>query len=350
MASTPPTANPEADMRPVVAGRSSNLPVWLFGLALGAVAIGLFVGLEARRTDTARSALAGSDDPGGAFIAAPPMLAVPGEYGPQSALPPLYRGLPPAGQRLAPPAAGPVTEGGGGMRIPVPRVSYPAPPTYMGPPRSNQPDYLAPAAPVAPAASLPAGAGERASASWLANPARTVPQGTVIHAVMETALDSTRPGFARAVVSRDVTSFDGSRVLIPRGSRLFGEYAADLAFGQKRALIRWRRLTRPDGAIIDVDSPSADTLGRAGVRGKVNSHFFERFSGAILQSALDAGVQIATRAASSDTVILGLPGSSQSVSSEGPRPESIRPTLKVKQGASVAVFVARDLDFAGVDP
>jgi len=184
-------------------------------------------------------------------------------------------------------------------------------------------------------------------ASRFRNPATTVPQGTIIQAVLETALDSTQPGFARAIVSRDVMSFDGSRVLIPRGSKLFGEYAADLNRGQNRALIQWRRLTRPDGAIIDVDSPSADPLGRAGVKGKVNSHFFQRFSGAILQSALDIGVQLATRKAAGDTVVVALPNSAQSIAIQ--KPDDIRPTLKVRQGASVSVFVGRDLDFTSVE-
>ena len=51
--------------------------------------------------------------------------------------------------------------------------------------------------------------------------------GAVIAAVLETPLNSDRPGLARAVVSKDARSFDGTRVLIPRGSRLIGEFKAD---------------------------------------------------------------------------------------------------------------------------
>jgi type IV secretion system protein VirB10 len=103
---------------------------------------------------------------------------------------------------------------------------------------------------------------------------------------------------------------------------------------------------RPDGSTIDVDSPTADPLGRAGVKGKVDTHFFERFGGAILQSVLDAGVQLATREAAGDTVVLSLPNNSQTVAA---RPEDIRPTIKVRQGTSVSVFVGRDLDFTDVE-
>ena len=186
---------------------------------------------------------------------------------------------------------------------------------------------------------------ERVEATRFLNPATTVPKGTVIQAVLETALDSNRAGLARALVSRDVMGFDGTRILIPRGSRIIGEYKSDVVLGQNRVLIQWQRLTRPDGIIINMDSPSADPLGRAGIRGKVNNHFFQRFGGAILQSALDVGTQLATREVSRDSVYIGLPGLSQSIA---PTPEKIQPTVTVKQGRSVSVFVARDLDFTKV--
>jgi type IV secretion system protein VirB10 len=164
--------------------------------------------------------------------------------------------------------------------------------------------------------------------------------------VLETALDSTRPGGVRALVQRDVRGFDGSRVLIQRGSRLYGEYEADLQAGQKRASIRWTRLIRPDGVTIALDSPASDPLGRAGVKGDVDSKFFQRFGGALLQSVLDIGVGVATSKAT-DGVLVALPGSTQNVQiQDGSR---IQPTLKVRHGTSVSVFVARDLDFSSVD-
>lgn len=172
-------------------------------------------------------------------------------------------------------------------------------------------------------------------------------QGTLIPAVLETALDSTRPGQARALVSRDVRGFDGSRVLIPRGSRLFGEYRADLAPGQNRAFVQWTQLVRPDGVTIAIGSPAADALGRAGIKGQVNSHFFERFGAAILQSTLDLGVNLAT-AQIGDSSVIVVPNPTQ----QGPQltpPSQVQPTLKVKQGARVTVFVARDLDFTAVE-
>jgi type IV secretion system protein VirB10 len=175
-----------------------------------------------------------------------------------------------------------------------------------------------------------------------------VPQGTLIAAVLETALDSTRPGLARALVSRDVYGFDGTKLLIPRGSRLIGEYKGDLSAGQNRALIIWTRLVRPDGAAIALASPSADPLGRIGVKGKVNSHFFARFGEAILQSSLDVGVALASRNSNSP-YIFALPNAARTAVGPIGSGGEVRPTLKVRQGTAVSVFVARDLDFTKVE-
>lgn len=190
-------------------------------------------------------------------------------------------------------------------------------------------------------------ANNRVHAGAFANRSTTVPQGTLIPAVLETAFDSTRAGFARALVQRDIKGFDGTRVLIPRGSRLIGEYDTNTASGQNRAMVVWFRLVRPDGATIAIGSPAADPVGRGGVRARVNSHFFERFTGAILQSSLDVGVNLASRSNGSP-VIVALPSVNQSTR-DIVRPAEIKPTLKVAQGTSIAVFVARDLDFSEVE-
>lgn len=59
-------------------------------------------------------------------------------------------------------------------------------------------------------------------AEILANPGHTVVQGTLIEATLEVAINSDLPGVVSAVVSYDVWSFDMARVLIPRGSKLYG--------------------------------------------------------------------------------------------------------------------------------
>lgn len=181
-----------------------------------------------------------------------------------------------------------------------------------------------------------------ARATKLSEPANTVVQGTLIPAVLETAIDTDVPGYARAVVSQDVRSFDGSRVLIPRSSRLIGEYKAATQAGQRRAYLMWTRLVRPDGVSIALASPAADFTGQAGIGGSVNSHFFSRFGSAILLSILGGASTLATGGAS--TVIVS--GGAQSAASVAAQQDSHRgPTIRVRQGEPIRVFTARDLIF-----
>jgi len=191
----------------------------------------------------------------------------------------------------------------------------------------------------------------RASATMLRNQAVLIPQGTTIPAVLETALDSDLPGYTRAVVSRDVRGFDGSTILIPRGSRVIGEYRSAVSQGQTRAFVIWTRILRPDGASIMIGSGGGDTLGRAGLAGKVDTHFLEEFSGAVLLTALNAGATAAAGSPSTE-VVIGSGGTGAAGNLAGPlsafAPVSIPPTIKVAQGTPILIFVQRDLDFANV--
>ncbi|MBV7266257.1 conjugal transfer protein TrbI [Erythrobacter sp. WH131] len=303
----------------------------------------LFNALSASRETAQVPSIIASPDTGAGAIASPPPLRVPERFGtralPEPVIPAVeartaVREVPaPAFQR----------------QEPAPLQSFAPRPLETVPPASEpQVVFENRSAPLSAAGEQPRDQEEadRVSASRLLNPSRTIPQGTVIPAVLETALDSTRAGGARALVQRDVFSFDGTRVLIPRGSRLYGGYEANLQRGQNRALVQWTRLIRPDGVTIALDSPSSDPLGRAGIRGKVDTKFLQRFGGAILQSVLDIGVGLAVNEAT-DGVFVALPGSTQNV--QIAEPDAIQPTLKVKHGTSVSVFVARDLDFSSVD-
>jgi type IV secretion system protein VirB10 len=183
--------------------------------------------------------------------------------------------------------------------------------------------------------------GGRSRAGMLANPSTTVAQGVLIPAVLETGFNSTQAGLTRALVSRDVRSFDGTRVLIPRGSRLIGEYRSEVATGQKRAIITWTRLIRTDGLTIALNSPSVDPVGRGGVQARVNNHLVQRLTDALLQTTMNLGANLAMRS-SSGNVVVAVPGGGQgggSVSS------GITPTLSVAPGTSLSIFVAQDLDF-----
>jgi type IV secretion system protein VirB10 len=364
----PEAAATEETVRPVVAmPRTGPPPIVFVGLMIAAAII-LFMILDSRRRSQAEPAVRvrGTEAAGSAVVPPPPLYIPP---------------APPAAVAVVPAPAPAETVQPAPVRIPQPQY-IPQPPPYVPPPQPSIIQQYEPPPPgptparqsggptivldtssaAQPAGSGPGGgpggpggqsslsdafAGEqsvgRVRAGVFGNRSTTVAQSTLIPAVLETAFDSRRPGFARAIVSRDVRGFDGTQVLIPRGSRLTGEYRSDIQPGQKRALINWTRLIRPDGVTMALGSPAADTLGRGGVRGKYNSHFFERFTGAILQSALDVGVNVASRAAAGG-VVVALPGSTQNLG-QSLQSSRIVPTLTVPAGTSISVFVARDLDF-----
>ena len=257
----------------------------------------------------------------------------------------------PAPARLARVAPTPVPPRQAGPTAPQePAISPPASQTRPSTlDRSFEPlrpsERPTPPAPATRLESSGAGSVDRVKAQRFENPGYTVPLGTIMPAVLETALDSTRSGSARAIIQQNIFSFDGSRVLIPRGSRLYGQYEGDLKAGQNRALVTWTRLMRPDGVTIALESEASDQLGRAGIKGRVDSKFLQRFGGALLQSVLDIGVGIATREAT-DGLILALPGSTQNITRIDQ--QQVTPTLTVKHGTSISVYVARDLDFLDV--
>ncbi len=182
--------------------------------------------------------------------------------------------------------------------------------------------------------------GGPATATQDFNPATTVTQGTMIPAILETAINTDVPGYVRAVVSQDVRSHDGSRVLIPRSSRLVGQYQSGLQAGQRRAYVIWERVIRPDGVSVQLRSPATAFDGTAGLAGEVDSHFFSRFGSAMLLSVIGGLTTVASGGAS---VVLGggQSAASTALQQDGQRP----PTIRVRMGEPVRVYTARDLDF-----
>lgn len=181
-----------------------------------------------------------------------------------------------------------------------------------------------------------------------------IAEGSFIHAILEPATNSDLPGFLRAIVSEPSYSEDGSTILIPRGSRLTGEYKSGMLKGQSRIFIAWTRLITPAGVSVQLGSAGVDSLGVAGMGAdSINRHFWERFGMASLLSligagAANAGVSGSDQNNSASSYRTALASSfSQSASESLQQDGMIAPTLKTHQGKPIMVFVARDLQFGG---
>ena len=188
-------------------------------------------------------------------------------------------------------------------------------------------------------------------ATVTANPSNTVGQGTIIEAALEVAINSDLQGQVAAIVSRDVWSMDMTRVLVPRGSKLFGTYNSEMGQTQKRVLVAWTRLTTTDGQSISLKSYGSDRLGRSGMVSEVNNHFASRFGSAALVSVISALPLLLSNDGDDSSGASNDAAANVSASLSGAVGDVMKgylgqkPTILVHQGSNVSIRVDSDLEF-----
>ena len=182
--------------------------------------------------------------------------------------------------------------------------------------------------------------------------------GAVIPASLVTAINSEAPGPAIAQVTQAIyDSAAGRTLLIPQGAHIIGDYKSVGKFGQSRVAIAWSRLIMPDGKEINLDLPSLDPAGAAGVPGHVDNHWPEVFGAAALGTLINIGV-----AATEQQPSLGVGGigvitnedPSEAAARQGvertasavtnrvvDRSLAIPPTIRVPAGTKISVIVTK---------
>lgn len=197
--------------------------------------------------------------------------------------------------------------------------------------------------------------GEGSRAYMLADPSMMITQGTKIPCNVVEALDTTLPGLVTCIQAEDVRSADGRVVLLERGTTWVGEQANGIAQGQRRVGIVWARGETPNHVLVDVDSGGADWLGRPGITGEVESHFWDRFGAAILLSVIsDIGPYLTAlrQGDGNNNTTIAFPnitGGAQQVMSDVLKSTlNIPPTLTAPEASRIVIHVARDLDFRDV--
>jgi len=177
-----------------------------------------------------------------------------------------------------------------------------------------------------------------------------LPKGAFLDCTLETALDSTLPGMTTCILATDAFSADGSVVLLERGTKLVGETRGQVRQGSARVYVLWTEARTSKGVVVPLASPGTDELGRAGLPGRVDRHFMERFGAAILVSVIDGAIQaeVASQRGNGSTVVVD-PSGSRDIMTEILRSTiNIPPTVVKPQGDRIQVLVARDLDFRSV--
>ena len=171
--------------------------------------------------------------------------------------------------------------------------------------------------------------------------------GTSIDCTLETAIDSTLPGMTTCITATDTFSADGEVVLLPRGTLLIGQTRGEVRQGMARVFVIWTQARTPSGVVVRLDSPATDALGRSGLTGRVNRHFWQRFGAALLISTLTGVMQ--SRLESAGGTLIVDPTASEDVLTESLRSaQDIAPTIDIANGQRIEVLVARDVDFSSV--
>ncbi|MDR2077584.1 MAG: hypothetical protein LBP39_01300, partial [Rickettsiales bacterium] len=194
---------------------------------------------------------------------------------------------------------------------------------------------------------------------------RTVLQGKIINAILETAINTDIKTPVRAIISRDIYSESGKNIVIPKGSKVIGSFQTMKNNNLSRLEIVWNRIIRTDGLSINISANSADTLGRGGVDGELDSKYVQTMKNAFLSSMISianavlmekvtgsVGTSTTTNALggttttgkASDQVIIN---ATKTITDEmqtivdGLKVET--PTIRIAQGTRINIVVNQDL-------
>lgn len=173
--------------------------------------------------------------------------------------------------------------------------------------------------------------------------------GTLVSGALVTGLRSDLPGMAIGQITDDVfDSVTGRHLLVPKGSRLIGNYDADVAFGQSRVLLVWSRLILPNGRSIALDEMTAtDAQGFSGLQDAVDNRWGERLRTAALTTLLAVGSSAGVSSRDDALARALTQGVSGSVSAFGEglieKGLAVPPRLTIRPGFTFRVIVSRDL-------
>ncbi len=170
--------------------------------------------------------------------------------------------------------------------------------------------------------------------SKISNPENTIIAGKVMEATLETAIVSESEGTVSAVMSRDVYGESGRKILIPKGSRLYGSYTTVATVTQTRLLLTWTKIVRPDNVVITINADTYDQGGKKGIEGDINTRYGELFKNSLLYSFITLGTAVAIEK------IAGIKGQTSIVAGNG---TSVTNTSPANAAATSVIETAQDI-------
>jgi type IV secretion system protein VirB10 len=187
----------------------------------------------------------------------------------------------------------------------------------------------------------------------LPDPTLMMTRGKLIPCTVLPAIDTTLTGIVTCVTGEDATGADNKVSLMDRGTLCTGKQGGGVTQGQRRVGIIWHRCETPQHVIVPLISDASDFLGRPGISGQVDNHFWDRFGAAIALSLItDIGPYlIATRQRGNNTTTVSFPpitGPKDVMSEVLKSTVNIPPTITRPHAAQILIYLAGDVDFRDV--
>ena len=199
------------------------------------------------------------------------------------------------------------------------------------------------------------------NAQFLSNPQALLLRGTYLRCVLETRIITDIPGYTSCILTEPVYSVNGRQMLLPKGSKILGQYQ-DQEDGVSRVAVIWDRIVTPTGMDVTMSSPGVDGLGGAGHPGDLNNHWAQKITSALLISLISDAFSYAAAKNGPETTVFTPGGtvveqpfqsatarSMERLASQALTKSAARPsTVTINQGTVVNVYVAKDVDFSSV--
>jgi type IV secretion system protein VirB10 len=185
-------------------------------------------------------------------------------------------------------------------------------------------------------------------------PGHEIAAGTIIPAVLLSAINSDLPGSIIAQVRQPVyDTFDYRKLLIPAGTRIVGRYSSDINYGQERVMVAWDEMIFPNGRRINIAGmPGTDAQGASGMRDKVDTHFWRTWGNALLVSLIGAAAQQAqpqnqgtfnTPTASQQATAAAANSLNETASQVLRKNLNVAPTLEIRPGYLFNIMVNKSV-------
>lgn len=178
--------------------------------------------------------------------------------------------------------------------------------------------------------------------------------GTSMSCVLKTKIVTSYPGVTLCQLTKDVYSDDGNTLLARQGATLIGEQKQAMVQGNARVFVNWTTL-KDENVSVRIGALGTDSLGASGLPAWVDSHFAERFGGALMLSLIGDtmdSLKNMTQQSSGNSGNITYDNSSDAAKELAKttleNSINIPPTAYINQGAVLSIIVPRNIDFSSV--